>query len=175
MCGYARQSLRGLVCLQQTQHTFREPILIYRKVDPNFTTCSSGTLSLVWDVLYDDNCHNIHLGNQFSSREKWIPNFTGLLTWPHIDFQQKIKETLVIAFLGKTDFMSQFQTRQDSSSSEDHTCHISCHKRQMKFMLSLPNAGNLVYKQGLSRLDIFRFVTRQTFPQKLLFEYSISH
>src|SRR3989441_8090019 len=73
MCGYARQSLRGLVCLQQTQHTFREPILIYRKVDPNFTTCISNTLSLVWDVLYDDNCHNIHLGNQFSSEKWWTP------------------------------------------------------------------------------------------------------
>src|SRR3989441_1489847 len=159
MCGYARQSLRGLVCLQQTQHTFREPILIYRKVDPNFTTCISNTLALVWDVLYDDNCHNIHFGNQFSSGKWWVPNFTGLLSWPNIDFQQKINKTLIIAFLGRADFMSQFQTRQDSSSSEDHACHDSCLGRQTKFMLSLPITGNLVYKQGLSRLDIFKFVT----------------
>src|SRR3954451_20032099 len=97
-------------------------------------TYISSTLSLVWDVLYDDNCHNIHLGNQFSSEKWWVPNFTDLIAWSHIDFQQKIKETFVIAFLGRTDLMSQFQTRQDSSSSEGHTCHDSCHKRQMKFM-----------------------------------------
>src|SRR2546425_894800 len=121
-------------------------------------TYITGTLSLVWDVLYDDNCHNIHFGNQFSS-EKWIPNFTDLLTWPHIDFQQKINKTFIIIFLGRIDFMSLFQTRQDSSSSEDHACHDSCLGRQMKFMLSLPTTGNLVYKQGLSRLDIFKFAT----------------
>src|SRR2546425_12787905 len=173
MCGYARQSLRGLVCLQQTQHTFREPILIYRKVDPNFTTyisgtlslvwdvlyddnchnthlgnqfssekwwvpnfttCISGTLSLVWDVLYDDNCHNIHLGNQFSSEKWWVPNFMDLIAWSHIDFQQKINKTLIIVLLGRIDFMSLFQTRQDSFSSEDHTCHCSCLGRQTKFI-----------------------------------------
>src|SRR5256712_9216837 len=128
-------------------------------MDPNFTTCSSSTLSLVWDVLYDDNCHNIHLGNQFSSEKWWVPNFTGLLTWPHIDFQQKINKTLIIVFLGRIDFMSLFQTRQDSSSSKDHTCHDSCLRRQMKLMLSLPTVGNLVYKQGLSRLDILKFAT----------------
>src|SRR3989441_5426554 len=159
MCGYARQSLRGLVCLQQTQHTFREPILIYRKVDPNFTTCISGTLSLVWDVLYDDNCHNIHLGNQFSSRKWWVPNFTDLIAWSHNDFQQKINKTLIIVLLRGIDFMSLFQTRQDSFSSEDHTCHDSCLRRQMKFMLSLPTVGNPVFKQNLSRLDIFKFAT----------------
>src|SRR2546425_1648369 len=122
-------------------------------------TYLTGILSHVWDVLYDDNCHNIHFGNQFSSEEWWVPYFTGLLTWPHIDYQQKINKTLIIVLFGGIDFMSQFQTRQDSSSSEDHTCHDSCLRRQMKFMLSLPITGNLVYKQGLSRLDIFRFVT----------------
>src|SRR2546421_12659827 len=120
-------------------------------------TCSSSTLSLVWDVLYDDSCHNIHLGNQFSSEKWWVPNFTGLLTWLGIDFQQKTNKTLIIVLLGGTDFMVLFQTRQDSSSSKDHTCLDSCLRRQMKFMLSLPTTGNLVYKQGLSRLDIFRF------------------
>src|SRR3954451_19521471 len=122
-------------------------------------TYISSTLSLVWDVLYDDNCHNIHFGNQFSSEKWWVPNFTGLLTWPHIDLQQKINKTLVIALFGGTDLMSLFQTRQDSSSSEDHTCHDSSLRRQMKSMLSLPTTGNLVYKQGLSRLDIFKFAT----------------
>src|SRR4051794_22573210 len=122
-------------------------------------TCITGTLSLVWDVSYDDNCHNIHLGNQFSSRKWWNPNFTDLIVWSHIDFQQKVNKTLIIVLLGGIDFMSLFQTRQDSSSSKDHTCHDSCLGRQMKFMLSLPTTDNLVYKQSLPRLDIFRFAT----------------
>ena len=86
-----------------------------------------------------NNSHNTHLGNQFSSEKWWVPNFTDLFTWSNIDFQQKVNKTLIIVLLGGIDFMSLFQTRQDFSSSKDHTCHGSYLGGSTMFRLKLFN------------------------------------
>src|SRR2546425_9440227 len=149
---------------------------------PSFGMCCMMTTvaTYIWGTNFhlengESQLHDIHLGNQFSSRKWWNPNFTDLITWSGIDFQQKTNKILIIVLLGGIDFMSLFQTRPDSSSSKDHTCHDSCLRRQMKFMLSLPTAGNLVSKQVLPWLDIFKLPHDRLFHRSYFssFQYLI--
>src|SRR3989442_867172 len=64
-------------------------------------TYLTGTLSLVWDVLYDGNCHNIHFGNQFSSlphdrlfHRSYFSRFQYLIkSWTSLRMSQRAENT----------------------------------------------------------------------------------
>ena len=139
---------------------------------------------------------NIHFGNQFSSREKWIPTSRHAVQVHFPSFGMCCMMTTVTTYIsGTNSHLEKSGSPISRASLHGHTSifnrkskrHLSlpfsegltlCHNSKlgkilllrtihvmilasvgMKFLLSLPTIGNLVYKQGLSRLDIFKFAT----------------
>src|SRR3989442_9480801 len=131
--------------------------------------------------------HNIHFGNQFSSREKWIPTSRHAVQVHFPSFGMCCMMTTVTTYIsGTNSHLEKSGSPISRASLHGHTSifnrkskrHLSlpfsegltlCHnsklgkilllpraihvislatKRQMKFMLSLPTAGNFVHKQG---------------------------